>query len=197
MNTCPTCQTTLRQIDYQQLTLLQCETCSGFWFREGQFRQVKAFGFSGLPGAPSEDAPDADNTPETSADGEPPSLACPDCDVLLMPYTYAYSTGIQLRRCPRCTGIWATYADLVRIERLLADYQESLEEAKSKAMPLMMQVKRQIQAEEQVRDADKRNNRFFRRVFRGRSVKSQPRPSLHDEIDANADVQGNDGGGEQ
>ncbi len=192
MNTCPTCQTTLRQIDYQQLTLLQCETCSGFWFREGQFRQVKAFGFSGLPGEPSEDEPDAENRIETATDREPPTLACPDCDVSLMPYTYAYSTGIQLHRCPRCTGIWATYADLLQIERLLAGYRESLEEAKSKVIPLMMKVKQQIQEEEQARDADKRSRSFFRRVFRGKPVKNQPRPSLHDEVDTNANSEEGD-----
>lgn len=183
MSICPTCQTTLRQLDYQQLPLCQCDACSGYWFREGQFRQVKALGFSGLPGTLSQQSAEGN---EASTGAESPALACPECGIPLMPYTYAYSSGIQLHRCAQCAGIWAAYDDLLHIERLLAGYQESLEDAKSKVMPLMMKVKRQVQEEEQSREADKRNNSFFRRVFRHKPVKSQPRQLLLDEIDAAA-----------
>ena len=186
MSTCPTCQTTLRQFDYQQLTLCQCEACSGYWFREGQFRQAKALGFSGLPGTPSQQRAEGNAPSETSTGAESPALACPECGIPLMPYTYAYSSGIQLHRCAQCAGIWAAYDDLLHIERLLAGYQESLEDAKSKVMPLLMKVKRQVQEAEQIREADQRNNSFFRRVFRHRPVKSQPGQRLLDEIDAAA-----------
>lgn len=190
MSICPTCQTTLRQLDYQQLTLCQCDACSGYWFREGQFRQVKALGFSGLPGTLSQQSAEGNNAPsEKSTGAEAPSLACPECGIPLMPYTYAYSSGIQLHRCTQCAGIWAAYDDLLHIERLLAGYQTSLEDAKSKVMPLMMKVKRQMQEEEQSREADKRHNSFFRRIFRHkRPVKSQPRQLLLDEIETAASV---------
>ncbi|GAK48825.1 hypothetical protein U14_00036 [Candidatus Moduliflexus flocculans] len=185
MNTCPKCQTALHQVDYQQLTLLQCETCSGFWFQEGQFRQVKSFGFSGLPGTPSSKNSEAEEQDETTQSREPDSLSCPECEIPLAPYIYAYSSGIQLHRCSKCAGIWAAYDDLIRIEHLLADYQESLEDAKSKIMPLMMKVKQQIQEEEQAREAEKRNNSFFHRVFRHKSGKNQSRPPLLEEVEAN------------
>lgn len=180
MNTCPKCQTTLRHIDYQQIALLQCDTCSGVWFQEGQFRQVKSFGFSGIPGTPFQENSEANDRVEA----ESTPLSCPTCEIPLAPYIYVYSSGIQLHRCAKCAGIWAAYEDLLQIERLLADYQESLEDAKSKIMPLMMKVKQQIQEEEQARDTEKRKNSFFRRVFRHRTGKNQPRPSLLDEVGA-------------
>lgn len=185
MNTCPKCQTALHQIEYQQLTLSQCERCSGFWFQEGQFRQVKSCGFSGLPGALSPKNVEAENQNETAQGEEFASLFCPDCEIPLAPYIYAYSSGIQLHRCSKCAGIWAAYDDLIRIEHLLSDYQESLEDAKSKVMPLMMKVKQQVQEEEQAREAEKRKSSFFRRVFRQKSGKNQTRPSLLEEVGAN------------
>ena len=181
MNTCPICQTTLRQVAYQHLALGQCESCSGFWFREGQFREAKQLGFVGLQGTVSPKYSREESANETA---ETPQRLCPDCDIPLVPYTYAYSSGIQLHRCARCSGIWASYADLLHIEELLAGYQESLEEAKAKVMPLMMQVKQQIQKEEAAREKERQEKGgMFQRIFRRAGRKNRRKEHPFDDVD--------------
>ncbi|PID56525.1 hypothetical protein CSB45_10885 [candidate division KSB3 bacterium] len=182
VNNCPNCHQSLAQFDYQDLELSYCADCRGFWFKECQFREVKHIGFTKLPGA--------EEYAETHEDsGEPSSetiyeaeLACPDCDQnVLMPYTYAYSSNIQLYRCAGCHGIWAELMALLRIEDLLHHYQESLEEAKSKALPLMMRVKNQIQQEELKQEKRQKKQRgVFNRLFASRTTNSPENKKFQD-----------------
>lgn len=185
MSTCPKCQQTLVQIDYKNIELLQCSDCQGFWFKDGQFREVKQFGFSGLPGTtPSQlESEDSATSPSTSSQ----ELACPDCqDQPLVPYTYAYSSDIQLYRCAHCRGIWADYTELLRIEELLSIYQESLEEAKAKALPLMLKVKNQIQKEE---EQQQKKKGVLNRIFGSKSFKNRKIQNVFEEDDRDEDEQ--------
>jgi hypothetical protein len=93
----------------------------------------------------------------------------------LMPYNYAYSSQIQMHRCPQCKGIWSHSQALLDIEQLLINYQESLEEAKAKAMPLMMEVKRQVKEKAEVEAIERKNSRkgFFSRWFQPKVSQQQ------------------------
>lgn len=183
MSTCPNCQQTLVQIDYKNIELLQCSDCQGFWFKDGQFREVKQLGFSELPGTtPSQ--PESED-PSTSSSSLSEELACPDCqDQLLVPYAYAYSSDIQLHRCAQCGGRWADYRELLRVEELLTGYQESLEEAKAKALPLMLQVKNQIQKEE---EQQQKKKGVLNRIFGSKSFKNRKIQNVFEEDDGDED----------
>jgi len=180
VSTCPNCKKTLELITHEEKELLQCTQCKGFWFTNGQFREIKQTGFSELC---SEPAPQA--SPDVS-DNEGVELACPDCShETLLAYNYAYSSDIQLHRCPHCKGIWAEQAALLDIEQLLVNYQESLEEAKSKALPLMMEVKRQFKEKEEAWEAERQRQKkqgFFGKFFRKKTQKTQ------DPVDIFADI---------
>ncbi len=185
MSTCPICKKTLAVISYEEKDLLQCLDCQGFWFTNGQFREVKQIGFSGLcANEHPEPAPrnDPDNTPE---------LTCPDCsDQILVAYNYAYSSDIQLHRCTACKGIWAEQQALSDIEALLANYQESLEEAKAKALPLMMEVKKKFTEEEEAREIKrnmKKKQGLFDKLFRKNTQKERKAVDIFADIRANAD----------
>lgn len=183
MSTCPKCQQTLVQIDYKSIELLQCSDCQGFWFKDGQFREVKQFGFSELPGTISSEPEleDSSTSPSTSSE----ALACPDCqDQPLAPYSYAYSSDIQLHRCAQCRGIWADYTELLRIEELLTGYQESLEEAKARALPLMLKVKNQIQKEEEQKQKKKG---VLNRIFGSKSFKNRKIQNVFGDDDSDED----------
>jgi Zn-finger nucleic acid-binding protein len=97
----------------------------------------------------SDESESSVDKPELSSDEQ--EYMCPACEEPLVTFMYAYSSDITLHRCPRCRGIWAYSADLLRIEGLLAGYKESLEEAKFKALPLMLNVKEQVKQEEHAR----------------------------------------------
>lgn len=174
MNTCPKCHAELSLISYAEKEVLQCSTCRGFWFRDNLFREIKQIGFAGL----CADTPAAASAPPPAA----ASLACPDCTDALIAYKYAYSSDIQLHRCLKCKGIWADYEALIEIEALLVNYQESLEEAKAKALPLLLEVKQQTEAKEKAQAEERKRRRkgFFKNWFR----KKQPgRPTLDQVIE--------------
>ncbi len=184
MSRCPTCQQELRFFEYKGIELLECSSCQGLWFKEGKFREVKQLGFSGLANGLS---------PETRSESESLSdekeLICPDCEEALLPYTYAYSSEIQLHRCSICQGIWVDSIDLLHIEKLLSGYKESLDEAKAKALPLMLKVKKQIQQEERSKEEEQKRSKkhgLFNRIFR------QKRPKDHKAQDIFEDFHKND-----
>ena len=188
MSSCPKCQHTLRQFDYKNIELSRCVECRGFWFQDGQFREVKQIGFAELPDSEAaEEETEAESASSDSA--EEPALVCPECEEsFLMPYSYAYSSGIQLHRCAQCHGIWAENSALSRIEKLLNHYQESLEEAKSKALPLMMKVKDQIQQAEREQEKQKQKKKgVFNRLFGSRDSKNSKNTKVQNIFDTDDD----------
>ena len=115
---------------------------------------------------------------------------CPDCTEPLAPYAYAYSSDIELYRCRHCQGIWADHADLLRIEELLTSYKESLDEAKAKALPLMLKVKKQIQQEERTREEERKRGKkgIFNRIFRQKESKNRKIQDVFDDTDSDDDT---------
>jgi len=169
VSTCPKCQKTLEPFDYEGIELLHCTDCTSLWFQNGQFREVKQIGFSKF----SELFPGQTTERSSQPSSENQELHCPNCQGHpLVSYAYAYSSDIQLYRCSKCLGIWADSAALIQIEALLDGYQESLAEAKAKVMPLMLQVKNQIQQEERLKEEQHKKKGFFNRLFGGKKVKN-------------------------
>ena len=164
MNPCPKCHNELTLFTYEEVELLKCSECQGFWFRNETFRKVKQIGFAGLQ---AEGTPESlSGSPSVSPDSE--EMSCPECSQPLSAYNYAYSSDIQLHRCAKCKGIWADYAALVKIERLLTGYEESLDEAKARAIPLMVEVKKQFQQRERAREEERKRRKkrgVFNRLF--------------------------------
>lgn len=171
MSKCPTCEETLEVVSYEEKEVLRCLRCHGFWFVNGLFREIKQIGFAGLCDDELSDQA-AGNSVEDAVE-----LECPDCSSQeLVAYNYAYSSDIQLHRCAACKGIWANQTALADIERLLANYQESLEEAKAKALPLMMEVKRQFKEQEEAWEAERRKKKkrgFLGKLFQKKTEKAQ------------------------
>ena len=180
MSTCPKCRAELVPFTYGDKDLLKCAKCQGFWFRDGLFRDVKQIGFAGLYDEEMLEIP-SDSYPSS----EDQELSCPDCSCALLDYNYAYSSDIQLHRCTECNGIWADGTDLRAIDQLLFNYKESLEEAKAKAMPLMMEVKRQFEEKERVWEDERKQMRkrgLFEKLFRKRESRNRKIENIFDDI---------------
>lgn len=159
MYRCPKCNISLEEYFYQDVPLYKCPKCKGFWFQESRFGQTKDIGFEGLQ--------DPDTLPqqETKNLETVEFLSCPECHTDLAGYIYAYSSGIQLYRCITCKGIWAGQAQLSAISQVLRDYKESLEEAKLKALPLILKVKEDMEKEEKQQPNRPRGFKFFNKLL--------------------------------
>lgn len=183
MSICPKCQHELRIVDYEGIELLKCDDCQGFWFREGKFREAKQFGFERLAETILSEA-DSETSAAASSSAMR-DMSCPDCNAPLVPFTYAYSSDILLHRCPACQGIWADCRDLLRIEELLTGYKESLDDAKAKALPLMLKVKKQIQQAERVREEEQKQHKkgFFNRLFKQKGGKNRKIQNIFEDAD--------------
>ncbi len=182
MNKCPKCENELLPFEYHALELLKCSNCHGFWFKDGKFRAVKQVGFSGL----AADFPSESSSEPSSELSSEQDLICPDCEELLLPFTYAYNSDVQLHRCTSCHGIWADASDLFRIEELLAVYKESLDEAKAKALPLMLNVKKQIQQEERTREKEQKQKKkpgLLGRFFGSKHSNDRKVQNIFDDIE--------------
>jgi Zn-finger nucleic acid-binding protein len=186
VSTCPKCQKTLLPFEYEGIELLKCSDCGGFWFKGGKFREVKQVGFSGLSGDMPPESLSAHSSQSSSA---PQEMMCPDCNDPLVPYTYAYSSDIQLYRCTQCRGIWADHMNLLRIEELLTGYKESLDEAKAKALPLMLKVKKQIQQEERTKEEERKRRKkgVFNRLFGQKNSKNRKIENIFEDVDNDDD----------
>lgn len=194
MRTCPKCKKLLELMTYAEKEIFQCLQCRGFWFTNDLFREVKQVGFAGLCAAQTpEDGVDTDQGDAHQSDAariseaqDTPELICPDCDgQALVAYNYAYSSDIQLHRCALCKGIWADRTALLDIEQLLVNYQESLEDAKSKALPLMMEVKRQFKEQEEAWEAERRKQRkqgLLGKFFRKKSKEERKPMDIFEDI---------------
>lgn len=182
MNTCPKCEKDLVPFEYHEIELLKCSDCNGFWFKDEKFREVKQVGFSGLAADLPSESP-SEPSSESSASKE---MMCPDCEEPLVPFTYAYSSDIQLHRCTNCHGIWAESSDLLHIEELLAGYKESLDEAKARALPLMLKVKKQIQREERAREEQQKRAKkpgLFNRLFGQKRSKNRKIQNIFEDFE--------------
>ena len=192
MSICPKCQHELLTVEYEGIELLKCADCQGFWFREGKFREIKQHGFQQLAETTLSEM-DSETSRESSSSGMQ-DMSCPVCAEPLVPFTYAYSSDILLHRCSACHGIWADCRDLLRIEDLLTGYKESLDEAKAKALPLMLKVKKQIQQEERVKEEGQKQHKkgFFNRLFKQKGAKNRKIEDIFENVDRHTDSDGAD-----
>jgi len=71
----------------------------------------------------------------------------------------------------------------------LTGYKESLDEAKAKALPLMLKVKKQIQQEERVREEEQKQHKkgFFNRLFKQKGAKNRKIEDIFEDVDMPTD----------
>ena len=98
---CPSCGKQLKLESTRGLAVERCETCAGMWLSVSDFGQlIRKVG-------------------PTSGSAKPPSRAskidCPKCQRSLVPFNYAYDSGIFIHRCHECDGVWLATGQLEQI----------------------------------------------------------------------------------
>ncbi|MFA5240482.1 MAG: zf-TFIIB domain-containing protein [Phycisphaerae bacterium] len=115
---CPKCNTPLKTTVYEGVEIDKCGKCKGTWLDDGEIikilqsreepfdpkliRETLAQGFTGIP-----------------KDEQHNVVKCPNCQSVMEPINYNYSSGIILDRCPEGHGLWLDSLELekVQIER--------------------------------------------------------------------------------
>ena len=82
----------------------------------------------------------------------------------------------------------------MRIEHLLAGYKESLDEAKAKALPLMLKVKKQIQQEERAKEEEQKQRKkgLFNRLFGEKGTKNRKIQDIFENDESQKDTESTD-----
>ncbi|MDP1562140.1 MAG: zf-TFIIB domain-containing protein [Pirellulaceae bacterium] len=100
---CPACRKSLTLVSLNGLPVERCESCRGQWLSFAGFGQLVR---------------GAEPTGEAIGGGSNPvELACPKCRQPMVPFNYAYDSGIFINRCHACDGIWLASGQLERIVR--------------------------------------------------------------------------------
>lgn len=126
---CPHCSGRLVKLPWGELSLDKCQSCGGLWLDDKSLRRLLGQGGPDPGAAPTEPAHAASGrfamleTPGDSGLPEPTPQSdrklCPVCQQELRAYQYAYSSGIQLDKCPSCQGVWVDAGELEEIQRFL------------------------------------------------------------------------------
>lgn len=121
---CPRCTSELRTIRYEGVEIETCPVCEGEWLDAGELPLILDRVEQQLD--PAElGVLDAVNRslPGRRVAGEP-RLKCPKCvDQMLLPFTYAGSTGIVLDKCPACGGLWLDHNELEMVQALVEGWR--------------------------------------------------------------------------
>jgi len=136
---CPSCDKALDCETFHGQTIDRCPLCDGIWIdRSVLGLVVRQFG--------SADSPSV--TPKPCSDG----LTCPKCNGSMAPFNYSHDSGVFIKKCSSCGGIWLESGQL----ELLAQYRAGTPAIQSLANAIAGEIRRS------------NRRQFARRVLRSR-----------------------------
>ena len=96
----------MKPFSCRHIVIDRCLRCQGIWFDK---QELGIFSET-LRNLPIETIKVIE--PERSQ--ETILSACPRCELMLNEGTYAYNSKVTIQTCPRCSGIWLRYTELIR-----------------------------------------------------------------------------------
>ena len=147
---CPHCNSTLKTIDYEGVTIETCNTCGGEWLDDkelGHIVRIREETFSDEERRALEGATKIPGIPMADVDRE---IVCPSCSARTVPLNYGGDTGVIIDRCPDCHGIWLDRGELEKIQMLVESWKDDLPEALQKYGPRLQQVATEMERRNKV-----------------------------------------------
>ena len=141
---CPKCSEELKPIVYEGMKILECEKCAGHWLGGQELQgivQAREVVFS------SQEIEEAEKHKKiniTSIKQEKP-LICPECNVEMEKFNYAYNTGVIIDRCPKCSGVWLDKGELENIQIIIEEEEKRTPEIIKKLEPVLEKIKSRSQ----------------------------------------------------
>ena len=100
---CPRCKSDLFVVEYQDIELDYCPSCSGLWFDSGEMDLLSEK--SGGAGPSLRPAPDAKEA----------RLRCPVCRVHMDKRLMGDKEPVVVDLCPSCDGLWLDKGELEQV----------------------------------------------------------------------------------
>ena len=146
---CPRCKTDLKNIVYEGVNIDTCESCEGEWLDAGEITYIikaKEIVFS------SDEIEKVDGVKKSieilvSAPDDP--LICPKCNKPMERLNYAYSTGVIIDRCSKCSGIWLDKDELEHVQIIMEETEKKLPELKEKFSSVLDEIKKKTEQDKE------------------------------------------------
>ena len=111
---CPRCNGSLFANSKDGVEIEVCTDCGGIWLDANELKvlaeQAKSDGNIAKAGVVEEVAVGVQSTQENV------DMKCPKCSgATLTAFIYAFDSGIELDRCPQCSGLWLDKSELEQI----------------------------------------------------------------------------------
>lgn len=107
---CPECSQSMVAHDVRDLRLDICPDCGGVWFDAGEFGRINSLGSRAV------DAVVAEEPPDLKAAAHHVIQHCPVCEEPLNAYHFGGATTIMLSGCSKCTGIYLSRDNLMKLD---------------------------------------------------------------------------------
>jgi Zn-finger nucleic acid-binding protein len=116
---CPRCKSHLAEKVFRSCDVYCCMECDGIWVSKETFCK--------LGNLLSMDLPEEEYhkgklfKPRDVKRTQEPALVriCPQCEVGMRQFNYAYDSNIFLDKCPQCGGIWADAGEMMQVAKHL------------------------------------------------------------------------------
>lgn len=109
---CILCQQPMQSESYLGITFDSCPGCAGLWFEQDTLSQIRKLDEVALETLEEKHLPKVGQ-----GAGRTPERRCPNCDVVMLHYHYAYDSPVELDTCEQCGGLWVDDGELHKISQ--------------------------------------------------------------------------------
>jgi Zn-finger nucleic acid-binding protein len=113
---CPRCKGSLCAEKYQHAEFNICSGCRGIWTSGGQFRGLAVL-VSTDEGVESSEKLTFKARNSLRPGQNNVVRICPECDLVMREFNYAYDSNVFLDRCEQCEGIWLDPNEIIDIAK--------------------------------------------------------------------------------
>jgi Zn-finger nucleic acid-binding protein len=119
MMICPNCRSNLSSKTIRTCEVYFCMECDGIWVSRETFCRLG--NILSIDLKPDEHSKLKLFKPRDVKKSGEPLIAriCPQCNIGMQQFNYAYDSNIFLDRCPKCCGIWADAGEMIQVARYL------------------------------------------------------------------------------
>ena len=126
---CPDCFVLMRPFRCESIIIDKCDKCNGIWFDHNEFGVFKrALDKHDLSIIGQVYKPEKDESVVISG--------CPKCNDALSDINYSYKSGVTVKKCMRCNGLWVPIYETLNLIELTMLSQSISEDVKAYATEL-------------------------------------------------------------
>lgn len=126
MYVCPRCKGSLTTISSEGLDVEKCAGCGGTWLDANELKMLAERSASAVATPKSSPSQLPGNSGPAPGAQSSSDMSCPKCaNVSLRAFIYGCDSGIELDRCPQCSGLWFDSDELDQIMNLMAKEDNS------------------------------------------------------------------------